>query len=140
MRNTWIFIALVLTCSALVCAGCATKRCLERYSTMPSDEAIRSDGELLQQLVEKRQQAAQELQGLAEGSSERGSIEFSIHSLFDSLNLAKLFPELSDVFFFGIQGHLDRFAEIGTLSAIRRRLGGAFLRRMSNSNPLYSKK
>lgn len=95
MRNMWICIGMVTTLIAMVCSGCATKRCLERYSTMPSDGAIRQDGELLQQLVERRQQAAQALQALSEGSSDRGSLEFSIQAWEMAIRLTAQIQNLS---------------------------------------------
>lgn len=95
MRNTLICIAVLATVVVVVGSGCATKHCLERYSTMPADQTIRRDGELLQQLVERRRAAAQELQALAEGSSERGDLEFSIQAWEMAIRLIAQLQNLS---------------------------------------------
>lgn len=95
MRNTLICIAVLATSVMVFGSGCATNRCLERYSTMPSDQTIRRDGELLQQLVERRRAAAQELQSLAEGSSERGDLEFSIQAWEMAIRLVAQLQNLS---------------------------------------------
>ncbi len=54
---------------------------MEAYATMPTDQVVRGDGELLRQLVEKRQAAAEALEALAEGASDRTDIVFSIQAL-----------------------------------------------------------
>lgn len=65
---------------ALISSGCATRRCVEEYSTMANNQVIRGDGELLQQLVEKRQAAAEAVEATEEGASERSDLVFSVQA------------------------------------------------------------
>jgi hypothetical protein len=80
MRTTWLALGLAIAVFGLIASGCAAKQCRERYATMPRDQVVRSDGELLQGLVDKRRQTAEALQALPEGSSRRGETEFSIQA------------------------------------------------------------
>ncbi len=95
MRKTLVCLALLTAPLTLMTAGCATKRCVEEYSTMPRDQVIRGDGELLTQLVDTRQEAAEALQALSEGSSERSDLVFSVQALEMGIRLIIQLQNLS---------------------------------------------
>lgn len=95
MRNTLVWLVLLTVGTSQFIAGCATQRCIEEYSTMPINQAIRQDGELLQELVERREAAAQALGELAEGSSEREDITFSVQAWELAISLVVQLQNLS---------------------------------------------
>lgn len=79
MRDMAVNIVLLIVVS-LISSGCATRRCVEEYSTMANNQVIRGDGELLQQLVEKRQAAAEAVESAEEGASDRDDLVFSVQA------------------------------------------------------------
>lgn len=80
MRHSWLGLGIAIAVVGLLISGCAAKQCRESYATMPRDQTVRRDGEILQKLVEHRRQAAEALEALPEGNSRRGSAEFSIQA------------------------------------------------------------
>jgi hypothetical protein len=80
MRHSWMGLGIAIATVGLLVSGCAAKQCRESYATMPRDQTVRRDGEILQKLVEHRRAAAEALQALPEGSSRRGGAEFSIQA------------------------------------------------------------
>lgn len=86
---------IVLVTEALTISGCTTQRCIEEYSTMTVQRAVRRDGEILTALVEKRQAAAEALQDVGDQSSEHADIVFSIQAWEMGIRLIAQLQNLS---------------------------------------------
>jgi hypothetical protein len=78
-----------------VISGCASQRCLEEYSTMPVERVIRRDGELLRDLVAKRQAAAETLREAGDQSSQHGDLVLSIQAWEMAIRLVAQLQNLS---------------------------------------------
>jgi hypothetical protein len=94
MRN-WLVSIVLLTLFASISSGCATRRCVEEYSTMANNQVIRGDGELLQQLVDKRRSAAEALEETTEGDSRRDDLVFSVQAWELAISLVVQLQNLS---------------------------------------------